>query len=479
MSILSLLNAPWAITPDEFVRIYNACSGLIGQPPPDGAASPDAQGTKYPGYSMTEGGTAVIPIVGVIVKNTDEYSKYFGEIGTRDLIASLSNARTDPAVRSILLSIDSPGGTVDGTEELGAAIFDARKEATKPVFAIADGLAASAAYWAGSAAEKFYGISNTVHVGSIGVITTHFDLTKLAERVGIKVTHIVAGKYKAIGSPFKALDREGEDVIQNRLDYLYSVFVNAVADHRGTSIDKVLANMADGRIFTGRNAVQAGLIDGIKTRAQVLVELSKRADELDRIRSSAALRNAFMRERGISTQGGIMTKPEMEQEKAELKAIEDAAFERGRVEGFKAGAEVASDQLNKAVADGAKAERERIRAIEAIALPGHEALIEQLKFDGKTTGPEAAQKVLEAEKAKRAKVLDNLKADAVQPVPAAAAPASPATDDASLPPEERAKKQWERDPELRKEFGNNQAAFLAFTKAQAAGRVRILSKARQ
>ena len=92
--------------------------------------------------------------------------------------------------------------------------------------------------------------------------------------------------------------------------------------------------------------------------------------------------------------------------KAEIEAIEQAAYERGK-------------------ADGATTERERIKAVEAQAIPGHEALIAELKFDGKTTGPEAAVKVLAAEKHKRSKTLDNLKADAPAPVPAAAAPEAP------------------------------------------------------
>ncbi len=93
--------------------------------------------------------------------------------------------------------------------------------------------------------------------------------------------------------------------------------------------------------------------------------------------------------------------------RAEIEALEQAAYERGK-------------------ADGATAERERIKAVEAQAVPGHEALIAELKFDGKTTGPEAAVKVLAAEKEKRAKTLGGLKADAPAPVPHAEAPASPA-----------------------------------------------------
>jgi len=170
---------------------------------------------------------------------------------------------------------------------------------------------------------------------------------------------------------------------------------------------------------------------------------------------------------------------------AQVKALEDAAFERGRLEGLAQGREEIKACMNGAIGEARKEaaqhERERIQAVEAQALPGHEGLIAELKFDAKTTGPEAAQRVLTAEKAARERRLANLKSDAPPPVPAAAAPppADSATAEANLPLEERAKKQWDRDPELREEFGDNFKAFLAFTKADAAGNVRILSKKTQ
>jgi hypothetical protein len=166
--------------------------------------------------------------------------------------------------------------------------------------------------------------------------------------------------------------------------------------------------------------------------------------------------------------------------KVQLKSIEDAAFERGKAEGIKTENQRAAAAQAEAMALGAKTERERIQAVLDVSLPGHEALVQELAFDGKTTAPEAAQRVLAAEKTARDRRLANLKADAPPPAPAAVAP--PSSDsveaEAKLPVEERAKKQWDRDPELRAEFNDNFKAYLAFANAQARGTVSILTSKR-
>lgn len=127
-------------------------------------------------------------------------------------------------------------------------------------------------------------------------------------------------------------------------------------------------------------------------------------------------------------------------------------------------------------AEGAAAERARIQSVEAAALPGHEALIASIKFDGKTSGAEAALAVVAAERALRGTAAANLAADAPQPVPQAAAAAleaKPGAEDESQPIEERAKAAWEGTPAVRAEFGTL-AAYTAFRKADAGGRVRVL-----
>lgn len=152
--------------------------------------------------------------------------------------------------------------------------------------------------------------------------------------------------------------------------------------------------------------------------------------------------------------------------------IRRAGFDAGVSEGLKTGRE-------EGTAAGAEAERERIRGVEKIAIPGHEALISELKYDGKTTGPEAAVKVLEAETVLRKTKQESFVADAPQPAKPAEAPADrkpdPAAEEEKLPVEERCKLRWDRNPELREEFKmGGFKAYLAYEKNKQ--NVRIFEK---
>jgi hypothetical protein len=145
--------------------------------------------------------------------------------------------------------------------------------------------------------------------------------------------------------------------------------------------------------------------------------------------------------------------------------------EAGHAEGFKAGRE-------EGLAAGAEAERERIRGVEQISIPGHDALITQLKFDGKTTKGEAAEKVLEAEAALRRTKAESFVAETVKPVPAAVVTADaekPEIQDDNLPVEEKCEARWNRDPKIRDDFKmGGFAAYLAYERNQQ--NVRIWEK---
>jgi signal peptide peptidase SppA len=176
----------------------------------------------------------------------------------------------------VLLYVDSPGGTVDGTQALADLIFNARGK--KPIVAIADGMAASAAYWIGSAADKFFISGDTTLTGSIGVVAQHTDISTAEEKRGIKVTEITAGKYKRIASEHAPLTDEGRASIQERVDHLYSVFVDNVARNRGVSSDLVASDMADGKLFVGKQAIKAGLVDGVSTPEAAIASLAAKYD---------------------------------------------------------------------------------------------------------------------------------------------------------------------------------------------------------
>ena len=128
------------------------------------------------------------------------------------------------------------------------------------------------------------------------------------------------------------------------------------------------------------------------------------------------------------------------------------------------------------LAEGAKAERDRIKAVLEQSMPGHEDLVGRLAFDGKTTGPEAAVQILQAERQLRSVAAQNLASDAPAPVAMPVAPVVELSDNSNLPIEERAKKEWDSKPESRIEFKGDYEAYLAFRKAEESGLVKILRK---
>ncbi len=173
--------------------------------------------------------------------------------------------------------------------------------------------------------------------------------------------------------------------------------------------------------------------------------------------------------------------------KAKYPDLHNAIFKEGEKEGRAAGlveGEAAglekgkAENQDQAKADGATAERERIQSVETQSIPGHEKLIQKLKFDGKTTAGEAAIQMNQAEKVLRETVLTKLDKDAPDPVATVLVPdvETSAAKDENLPIEDRAKTAWDKDPDLRAEFLNRFDAYLAYVKADEAGQVKILKK---
>ncbi|HQT14833.1 S49 family peptidase [Reyranella sp.] len=162
----------------------------------------------------------------------------------------------DDAVKGIALIIDSPGGMVAGNFDLVDRMFAAR--GIKPVRAYASEYAYSAAYSIASAADSIT-LPRTGDVGSIGVVTTHLDVSKAYEEIGFKVTFIFAGKHKVDGNAYEPLPDDVKASIQADIDYLYGIFVDTVARNRGLDPNTVRATEAN--TFRADEALEAGLAD--------------------------------------------------------------------------------------------------------------------------------------------------------------------------------------------------------------------------
>jgi signal peptide peptidase SppA len=272
MRVIDVINSPWAITPDKLLEIraiyathlrgekidVEALEARIGKPM-------KSERTQY----QMDGSTAIVSIDGVLGKKMNLFTQISGGASTQLIEQDFQAAMDDPAVKSILMVIDSPGGTVDGTENLADAIYAARGKG-KPIVALGDGLMASAAYWIGSAADEVYASDKSAKIGSIGVVATHEDYSQMEHNAGVKVTEISAGKYKRIASSHEPLSTEGRASIQDMVDHIYTNFVDGVARNRGVTSETVAEKMANGKIFLGHQAVKAGLVDGVSTQSALV-----------------------------------------------------------------------------------------------------------------------------------------------------------------------------------------------------------------
>lgn len=276
MKILDVLNSPWAIIPDRLNEIQEIYFTHLRGEKIDIKLIEAQTGKKMQneeqGYEVY-GNVAVIPIEGMLAKRMNLFSRISGGSSTQLIERDFKQALGDPEVKSIIFSIDSPGGTVDGTQELAGLIHASRGQ--KPVIAHTDGAICSAAYWIGSAADQIYISGDTTTLGSIGVVAEHVDYSRAYDQKGIKVTEITAGKYKRIASEYAPLTEEGRAVIQGILDDIYTAFVNDVARNRNTSPDDVLERMADGRIFIGKKAIDARLADGVSSLQALIDDLNQ------------------------------------------------------------------------------------------------------------------------------------------------------------------------------------------------------------
>ena len=211
--------------------------------------------------------TAVIPIVGTIIPRGGMFTEASGAVSVQGISARFRSALKDPDVSSIVFDVDSPGGQVDGVEELSSEIYKARGQ--KPITAVVNTLAASAAYWIATAADEMV-ITPSGEVGSIGVFAMHQDISEMVAAQGVKVNLISAGKYKTEGNPFEPLDEEARAAIQKRVDEYYGMFVNAVARNRGAKRSDVRGGFGEGRTVGAKEAVALGMADRVGTLAETV-----------------------------------------------------------------------------------------------------------------------------------------------------------------------------------------------------------------
>jgi len=273
------LTTPWALMPERL----QAMAGVLtrwsaGEPPTDETmfqiqSERVLRDTRKQMAAANAGsGIAVLPLYGVVTQRgnmVDDISGP-GSTSTQQFTSALRQVLADDTVGQILIDIDSPGGSVYGVAELASEIVKAR--AQKPVVAVANSLAASAAFWIGCAASEFY-VTPGGEVGSIGVWQAHFDYSKALEEEGVKTTLVSAGKFKVEGNPYVPLDPEAQAFMQSRVDDYYNAFIQAVAVGRGVTVDDVRNGMGEGRVLGADAALVQRMVDGIASFDDVLARM--------------------------------------------------------------------------------------------------------------------------------------------------------------------------------------------------------------
>ena len=363
-------------------------------------------------------GVAVIPVHGVITPRADVFTFLMGGTALDLLARDLQAALDDPEVHAILLDIDSPGGVAVGPSEMAEIIHKATQR--KPIWAYVGRNCCSAAYWLASATSNIVA-QKTALLGSIGVVSS-VTVQEQPDADGYKQIEIVSTNAKNKRPDPRT--PEGEATIRSELDALETEFIQSVATYRNVGADTVKTDFGQGGVVVGEAAVNAGMADEIGDYESTIKQLSTK------------------------TKG---------EKQMDAKAI-------------------TKDQIAAYRAEGAKAERERLLALDEVAVAGHEDLLAKAKADPNMTAEKLALQIVKAEKAKGGDYLNGLKkaANSMPQVTPSTQPVAKSNKGAT--PEERAENEWESNPEVRAEFVGDKDAFIAYCVAQENGQIKIQTK---
>jgi signal peptide peptidase SppA len=274
-------STPWAMDQAHLQNMaavlhrWSAGEGASAETMVDVHAAQAARQTRKAATPAASGGIAVLPLWGVMTQRANMVNDISGAGGTstQQFTQLFRDAMADDSVGGILISIDSPGGSVFGTQELAAEIYQARGK--KPIVGFVDSTCASAAYWVASQCDELYSTAGGM-TGSIGVYMQHVDEAAAMEKAGIKAEFISAGRYKVEGNSLGPLSTDARAHLQSQVDTYYTAFTNAVAQGRGVSPAAVRGGMGQGRCLMANDALKAGMINGIDTFQGVAARMSGR-----------------------------------------------------------------------------------------------------------------------------------------------------------------------------------------------------------
>lgn len=196
------------------------------------------------------------------------------------ILSSIEQASSDETIKAILLDIDTPGGAVYHTHEVYAELLELKEQTTIPIYATMGSMAASGGYYVSMAADSIYASPHTI-TGSIGVIMSNFDVSGLMEDYGIKENVIKSGEMKDLLSSTREMTDDEETVLQAYIDESFTGFLNVVEAGRPNLSRSDVEELSDGRIYSGQQALEEGLIDNLGYFKDALSDLREQEGLMD------------------------------------------------------------------------------------------------------------------------------------------------------------------------------------------------------
>lgn len=389
MALQFLASQAWALPPTMLADMQAIAMREVAAGRWEALTKQDGESLKAAPIVEMRDGVALIKVRGVVSRYASWMHDICGGTSTEALAKALSASIEDPKVSAVVLWVDSPGGQVNGLNELSEMIYQARDR--KKLVAYVGGAACSAAYWMASACSEVV-IDATAELGSVGTVA------------GFVIRPAVEGEQRieivSSNAPNKRLDlasEEGQAAIQVTVDDLEAVFIDAVARNMSVPRDKVLADFGKGGTFIGAKAVKQGLAHRLGSLEGLIAELSGRPQARTVLQTKAHA--AATKNQGASTMPLTIAEGATAAAVAEaLKAQHPEAFASIAATGSADKESAIAAARLEGYAEGHTAEMARVASVFAVTLPGHEKLIQALAVDGKTAGGEAAAQIIAAEK---------------------------------------------------------------------------------
>ncbi|WP_434171227.1 hypothetical protein AHYW_002626 [Providencia manganoxydans] len=446
----ALTRQPWAIRPDMLDTLM-AIAQREGNDP--SLAAMESERYQAGGLSdLAPPGIAVIDITGPIFARADLFSDISGAATCERITHALDDTLADPSIGSIILRIDSPGGEVTGIHELANHIYASRD--IKPLVAYVSGSACSAAYWL-AAATSYIFTDKTASLGSIGVVAAWTDSSEAREKQGIKEFEVVSSQ-----SPNKRLSPdsdEGRAALQAELDGLADIFISDVATFRRTTVDNVIAQFGQGGTLLAESAITVGMADELSSLREVVALLNQ---DNSISHNGGSDMTAFSRKKHQATKKGrraeetfpdkeedpILDGSEDDEEETLPKDIpdpdasddedpdasddddsEEPIEEERDPDAEEEDEEKESHATHKAanrfakthpnlysaiLRRGARRERGRIQALDDLAGPGRDSMLQAAKFGRPRTVASTMRQIFRAEKQRRTEMQGSLREDA-------------------------------------------------------------------